>query len=144
MDTLKKYLLTFKKLHIDKSHGIAPHKPILLLSVLQAYQNNLINDQRIYITPELVALFKSNWNILVTTHHDCRISYPFYFLKSDKFWTLIPKNGYDNINQMASIMKTFSNLNAAVDYAIIEQDLCFKSRYLLKQLGKSCQNQRNK
>ena len=110
----------FKKLRIDRSHGIAPHKPILLLSVLQAFQNYLIINQRIYITPELVALFKSNWSLLVITNHDCRISYPFYYLKSDKFWKLIPKNGFENINQMGSIMKSFFNLNAAIDFAFID------------------------
>ena len=123
MEILNKYLHAFKKLHIDRSHGNAPHKPILLLSVLQSFQNNQILDQRIYLTPELVGLFKTNWSLLVTTQHDCRISYPFYYLKSDKFWRLVPKSGFENINQMGSIMKSFSTLNAAVDFALIPDDL---------------------
>jgi len=120
---LQKYLQAFRKLRVDRTHGVAPHKPILLLSVLQAYQNGLIDSGRIYITPELVALFKTNWSLLVTTQHDCRISYPFYYLKSEKFWKLIPKSGFENINEMGSIMKSFSNLNAAVEFAFIEDDL---------------------
>lgn len=123
-ELLQKYLNIFKKLRIDRSHGVAPHKPILMISVLQAFYNNLIEDQRIFITPELVALFKSNWNLLVTTKHDCRISYPFYYLKSDKFWKLIPKTGFVNIDKIGSLVKSFSNLNAAVDCAILEEDLC--------------------
>ena len=122
-ELLQKYLRAFKKLNIDRSHGLAPHKPILLISVLQTFQNGLNTSQRIYITPELVALFKSNWSLLVNTNHDCRISYPFYYLKSDKFWKLIPKSGFENINRMGSIMKSFSNLNAAIDFAEIEEDL---------------------
>jgi len=120
---LQKYLNSFKKLRIDRSHGIAPHKPVLLISILQAFKNNLISGQRIYITPELVALFKANWCLLVTSNHVCRISYPFYYLKSDMFWKLIPKPGFDNIDKIGSIVKSFSNLNAAVDFALIEQDL---------------------
>ena len=123
MEIIKKYLLTFQKLHIDRSHGNAPHKTILLLSILQLYQNDLITDNRIFLTPELVATFKSTWSLLVVTPHDCRISYPFYYLKSDKFWRLVPKSGFENINQMGSIMKSFSNLNAAVDCAVISDDL---------------------
>jgi len=122
---LQKYLNRFKKLRIDRSHGSAPHKPVLLISVLQAFQNNLIKDQRIFITAELVALFKANWNLLVTSKHDCRISYPFYYLKSDKFWRLIPKTGFDNIDKIGSIVKSFSNLNAAVDFALLDDDLFF-------------------
>ena len=120
---LKKYLHLFKKIRIDRSHGLAPHKPILLLSVLQLYHSQLIIDRRVFISPELVALFKANWSTLVKTNHACRISYPFYYLKSDKFWHLVPKAGFENIEQMGSIMKSFSNLNAAINYAVIDIEL---------------------
>jgi putative restriction endonuclease len=123
MNSLSKYLQIFKKLRIDRSHGLAPHKPILLLSVLQLYHSKLLLDKRVFITPELVALFKANWTSLVKTNHDCRISYPFYYLKSDRFWQLVPKSGFENIDQMGSIMKSFSNLNAAVDFAVIDSEL---------------------
>lgn len=138
MEALTKYLSNFKTLRIDRSHGHAPHKPVLLLSVLQAFQNNLITDQRIYITPELVALFKSNWSLLVTSNHDCRFALPFFHLTSDKFWKLIPKPGFDNILQFKASMRSFVNLNAAVDCAVIEFDLFFlmkdkKSNSILQQ-----------
>ncbi len=138
MEALQKYLKAFEKIRLDRSHGIAPHKPILLISVLQLFESRLYNTPNIYITPELVALFKTNWSLLVQTNHECRISYPFYYLKSDKFWQLVPKVGFENINQMGSIMKTFSNLNAAVDFAIIDIDLFelmldVKSNEILKQ-----------
>jgi putative restriction endonuclease len=122
-ETLQKYLRAFKKLRIDRAHGIAPHKPILLISVLQTFQNGINNNQRIYITPELVALFKSNWNSLVTSNHDCRFALPFYHLTSDKFWKLIPKPGFENILQLSASMRNFANLNAAVDCAVIDIEL---------------------
>ncbi len=122
-EILQKYLSVFKKLRIDRSHGIAPHKPILLISILQAYKQKLYSTNRIYITPDLVAIFKSTWALLVTTPHDCRISYPFYHLKSDKFWKLVPKLGYENIDSISSSAKSFNNLNAAIEYALIESDL---------------------
>lgn len=122
-ESLQKYLKAFKKLRIDRAHGVAPHKPILLISVLQTFQNGINTNQRIYITPELVALFKSNWNSLVTSNHDCRFVLPFYHLISDKFWKLIPKPGFENILQLSASMRSFANLNAAVDCAIIEEDL---------------------
>jgi putative restriction endonuclease len=123
VESLQKYLSGFRKLRIDRAHGIAPHKPVLLLSVLQAFQSNLITNNRIYITPELVALFKANWSLLVTSNHDCRFALPFYHLTSDKFWNIIPKSGFENILQLKASMRSFANLNAAVDCAIIEDDL---------------------
>ncbi len=124
MEILQKYIQAFKKLHVDRAHGVAPHKPILLLSILQSFQNNLILDPSIFLTPELVALFKANWSLLVvSSRFECRITYPFYYLKSDKFWKLVPKSGFENIDQMGSVMKSFSSLNAAIDHAVIEDDL---------------------
>lgn len=122
-ESLQKYLKAFKKLRIDKAHGIAPHKPILLISILQTFQNGFQTNQRIYITPELVALFKTNWSLLVTSKHDCRFALPFYHLTSDKFWKLIPKHGFENILQLSASMRSFANLNAAVDCAIMDEEL---------------------
>lgn len=123
MHNFQKYKSAFQKLRIDRTHGKAPHKPILLLSVLQAYRQGFISGNRIYITPELVGMFKTNWNLLVNTPHDCRFSYPFWYLKSAFFWSLVPKPGFEIIEQMGSVMKSFSNLNAAIDYALIDNEL---------------------
>lgn len=122
-DNLSTYLHRFKKLKIDRAHGIAPHKPILLLAVLQTFQNGLNTTSRIYITPELVGLFNSNWSLLVTSKHDCRFALPFYHLKSDKFWTLLPKQGFENILALAAPMRSFAALNAAIDFALIDDNL---------------------
>jgi putative restriction endonuclease len=122
-ETLSKYLRKFKKLRIDRSHGKAPHKPILLISIIQSFQNGQITGRQIYLTPELVALFKSNWSDLVTTQHDCRISYPFYYMKSEGFWSLIYRSEFENLDKIGSLVKSFSSLNLAVEYALIEHDL---------------------
>jgi thiamine kinase-like enzyme len=50
-EKLQKYLIAFKKLRVDRSHGVAPHKPILLLSILQAIKKGDILSNQIYITP---------------------------------------------------------------------------------------------
>lgn len=122
-NSIIKYCLAFKKLRVDRSHGLAPHKPILLISIIQSYRIGQIQGNKIYLTPELVALFKSNWNSLVHTNHNCRISYPFFYMKSEGFWTLKPKAGLSNLNKMGSLVKSFANLNAAVEYAEINNDL---------------------
>lgn len=120
---LQKYLLAFKKLRIDRAHGPAPHKPILLLSILQAVQSLIIDQNRIYITPEIVSLFTANWSSLVVTNHYCRFFLPFYHLSSESFWKLVPKPGYESLLSLKSSIKSFSGLNAAVEYAQIDEEL---------------------
>lgn len=136
MQTLQKYIRAFKKLKVDRSHGDpAPHKPILLISVLQMYKSKKQKDKRIYITPELVSLFKANWSLLVESKHTCNIAYPFYYLKSSTFWQLIPKNQISNLNFKVSL----SNLNALVECAVIADDLFnlalnYESNNILSQI----------
>jgi len=114
-----------QKLKIDRAHGVAPHKPILLLSLFQAIDNSLINENKIFITPELVSLFKTNWATLVTSKHDCRFSLPFYHLSSDGIWIIKPKVGYENFITLKGSMRSFNQLNAAVDYAFFSNEFYY-------------------
>jgi len=78
----------------------------------------------IELTPELVALFKSNWSLLVTaTNFSCKISYPFFYMKSDKFWKLVPREGYDNMKRLDSLVSSFNRLHEAIEYAVLDDDL---------------------
>ena len=127
-EDLSKHQSAFKSLRRDKSHkayGIAPHKPLMLLSLLQAISNKIYTSSKIYITPELVALFKTNWSLLVISNHECRFALPFYHLTGDKFWQLHPKQGFESILQLKSSMRSFANLNAAIEYAFVD-DALFK------------------
>ncbi|MES2766448.1 MAG: HNH endonuclease [Bacteroidota bacterium] len=125
MHLLQKYLHSFKKLNPNKSKllGTAPHKPILLISLLQAFTSKVYNSPQIYITPELVSLFKTNWGLLAYTNHNCNFALPFYHLKSSNFWKLIPKHGFEGILQSSSSIGSFSHLNATVEYAEISEEL---------------------
>lgn len=120
---IEKYITKLKKIRVDRTHGIAPHKPVLLISVFQLFASKAIRENKVYLTPELVALFRDNWSKLVTTQHDCRISYPFYYLRSDKFWYLKPKNILLDVNSIGGFVKSFSKLSEAIDYGSFEEDL---------------------
>lgn len=121
---LSKYLNEFRKLRVDRSHGgVAPHKPILLISVLQAYQQGVLKDRFIPVLPELVALFQSNWNILVNTPFECRFALPFYHLSSSSFWKLLPKPGYEQFLRSRSSMSSFKSLESVIEAAFINEDL---------------------
>lgn len=121
--SLSHYIQCLKELKIDKAHGIAPHKPILILSIIQLIENGVIQSNKIYITSNLVAAFKSNWSLLVTTKHLPIFALPFYHLKSEKFWKLHAKAGYEKTLELKGILRSFNNLNTAVEYAEIDNEL---------------------
>jgi putative restriction endonuclease len=100
--------------------GKAPHKPILLLSVLQLIRKGEIVSNRIEITPALVLAFKSNWQALVTTLHTCNFALPFFHSKTEPFWNL------SFLSKGAASLKSISTLNSLKDnvaFAEIDQEL---------------------
>lgn len=135
---LNYYLLKFKKLRRDRKNGGAPHKPILLLSVINLFEVNPLQTNQIYITPELISFFKSNWAKLVDSDHNMIFALPFFHMKSDGFWRLKPNPGCEKWIEAKSAMRSFSSLNTAVQYAEIDFELSrllddFECREILKQ-----------
>jgi putative restriction endonuclease len=121
--TLAYYIHAFVNLRRDYKKGGAPHKPVLLLSILQLFDSNQIDSERIFITPELVGTFKSTWAALVRTDHDMLFALPFYHMHSEPFWHLIPNAGCEKWIEAKGSMRSFGNLNTAVAYAQIDTDL---------------------
>jgi len=105
-------------------YGIAPHKPVLLLSLTELVEKGWIADNRFYITPELVGTFLENWRLLVTTPHSANFTQPFYYLQSDRvgggpFWMLIPQPGC----QINAHIKSVHTLKALLAYGTMKVDL---------------------
>lgn len=120
---LNYYLLKLKNLRRDRKNGGAPHKPILLLSIINLFELNLLQTNQIYITPELISFFKTNWAKLVNSDHHMVFVLPFFHLTSDGFWKLIANPGCEKWVEAKSAMRSFANLNTAVQYAEIDFEL---------------------
>jgi putative restriction endonuclease len=120
---LNYYLLKFEKLRRDRKNGGAPHKPVLLLSVINLFEVNPLQARQIYITPELITFFKSNWANLVDSDHHMTFALPFFHMKSDEFWKLKANPGCEKWVEAKTAMRSFSNLNTAVQCAEIDFEL---------------------
>lgn len=120
---LSYYCSKFVQLRRDFKNGGAPHKPILMISLIQAFQNGLYSTSEIQILPELVGLFKSNWQSLVETNHQCLFTLPFYHMSTEPFWKLEPNRGCELWIMSKGPMRSFSNLTTAVRCAKIDEEL---------------------
>jgi putative restriction endonuclease len=120
---LTDYIKAFSTLRRDYKYGGAPHKPILLLSVLHQIESGQISQNRIFITPELVGTFKDFWRQLVTTPHTSNFALPFYHMCSEKFWHLKIKSAHELVLTSSYSIKSFSSLHAVVDWAELDPEL---------------------
>lgn len=121
--SLEKFVNKFQKLRIDKTHGIAPHKPILLLAVIKHFEEDKIQENKIFVTPELVAAFKDIWAVLGSEKHRAKFALPFFHLKSSSFWQLVPKVGFENLLRNINQLSSVKLLSEIVESAQLDSEL---------------------
>jgi putative restriction endonuclease len=124
---LTTYVRRFQKLRVASSrqHGEAPYKPALLLAVLEGVAEGSIEDNRIEITPELIAAFKVictdlSASGLFTANN---FSLPFYHLSGDGFWHLHTWPGLEILLTKSNSIRSFRHLRDVVAYAALDADL---------------------
>lgn len=110
--------------HRNKKFGKAPHKPILILSVIELIEEGLITENRIQITPELVATFQKLWLKLVPEEGwQPRFFLPFFHLSSEDFWHLELMDGAKVALTNSYSPKSLSALKDSVKFAWLSEDL---------------------
>jgi len=121
---MKNYSLDIKpllNLRADRSHnwdketrGQAPHKPFLLLSIMDGIEQGWISDKRIELTQTLTETFFTYWNSVMGEDRVTTIALPFYHMKSEPFWELKYKSGQKPYKTSPSLGGLKSRLNHAV------------------------------
>ena len=102
---IERHIKNFSSLRSDtkRSHWTAatkfraPHKPLLLLAVIDLIAQGIIKTNFIEFTPDLGELFTIYWSRVMPPDQRSNIVLPFYHLNSDKFWQHIPKPGMEAV-----------------------------------------------
>lgn len=123
IEALSYYSRKFQRLRVDRAHGIAPHKPILLLSIIELIKKEVIVENQIYLSDELIKTFLKYWMFLGSDLHNPDISKPFFHMRSGKFWHFWANPGYEKIITSKAKLKTFAEVKRVVKYAHLDEDL---------------------
>ena len=124
-DELLKYIKKFTHLRVDRSKGqSAPHKPLLLLSIIQEIEIGNIRQNKIYITAELVARFKNNFfHLIKVENFTTNFSLPFYHLKNEGFWHFNYHIGKQLQLTSSFSIKSLKQLQEVIEYAYFDDEL---------------------
>jgi len=92
--TWQQWLERLYSLRRDKrgSHE-RPHKPVLLLAILDLLDHGILTGNDVPFSPELVRAFKRYFQVVRQRDDQPTIENPFYFLSGDGFWELVSKPG---------------------------------------------------
>ena len=80
----------------DATRRKAPHKPLLLLAVLDLVHRGVITSLLIAVTGDLVELnelFNPYWRRIIPLGQTCSIAFLFSRLDREPFWELVPQPG---------------------------------------------------
>jgi putative restriction endonuclease len=125
----------------------APHKPILLLAVLDLVARGVITSPFIDVTGNLVELnelFNLYWRRVIPLGQTSSIAFPFPRLHNEPFWKLVPVPGKEITPATIQSINSVSQLRNAALGARLDEDLfCFMqqpaSRSALREaLLRSC------
>ncbi len=111
------YEKKFKSLNVNKKSGIytvgkAPHKPVLLLSIILLNRNNRMDLANINTGLQLREMWNSLWGLL-EYEHPGSLHMPLYHMKSEGFWNIRFKteppaqvkslSGFDSVAERVSL-----------------------------------------
>lgn len=92
--SLSHYERCLAQLSVNKEGGqLAPHKPLLLLAVIDLVECGIIRSPQIELSEALLTAFKLN-DMRYTrhiAHFKPNIGMPYYHMSGEPFWRLVPK-----------------------------------------------------
>ncbi len=118
---LEKYVEKMKRLRIDRAHGTAPHKPALLLAIIELIEQGQIRENKVSPSPDLFEIFMKYWSIV--TDRKPNLALPFFHLKRDGFWHLHANAGYETALNVVTQIKTVPRLREIISHAGFDDDL---------------------
>jgi len=127
---IDKYLHEFSSLRQDRSGDYpsetlraSPHKPLLLLAVLDRFTESGFSSGKVPLDPALGDLFSDYWRTVMPRDSHPNIALPFYHLSSESFWHLVPAEGSENVIESGRRLRSIRELHDHTDGARLDDDL---------------------
>ena len=124
MTELKSYLHQFSKLRrapgpvwTEVTKKQAPHKPLLLLALLDLIARGVVTSPFIDVREDLIELnelFTNYWRKVVPIRQTSSIAFPFSRLNSEPFWELVPVDSQELDRNTINSINTVNQLRQVV------------------------------
>ena len=136
---IKKFIHAFTHLNVNRAGGRpSPHKPVMLLAVLELAEAGLLTENRIYYTPQLLEPFRSFFQVVKQAGDASHPYFPFFHLHGDKFWHLEPLPGRGEVLTSMKTVRGPSDITETIAYAYLDDELfslmqCAEKRAMLRK-----------
>jgi putative restriction endonuclease len=116
------FLLALTKLRVNRRQGrFSPHKPALMLAVLDLALADKLAQNRIVPEPALLTRYRAFWEAVAEPGDQPNPFLPFFHLRSESFWHLHAASGRDEMLKAMRTVNSLSELRANVEYAELDE-----------------------
>jgi len=133
MATLEDFIRQFSKLRrapgpvwTEATKKQAPHKPLLLLALLDLVARGVVTSPFIDVREDLIELnelFTNYWRQVVPIRQTSSIAFPFSRLHSEPFWELVPVDSQNLDRKTINSINTVNQLRQVTIGSRIDSDL---------------------
>lgn len=125
------YIEAFRNLKTNRKYRRkSPHKAILLLSIIEMYENNLMTNNQILYNADLESTFERVWNRCLPAESTFLPEpyIPFWYMQSESFWHIVPQPGRNSVlglMQDEKVKPSEKTIKDYVKYAELDENLFF-------------------
>jgi len=122
--SLASYADKFARLNVGRvGDHERPHKPVMLLALLDLFAQGAIKENKITCSPELLELFGEYFEAVRSERDQPTPLNPFFYLRGDKFWHHHPRPGQDAVLSALSAPPGVKALDAISDHVFLDDEL---------------------
>src|SRR5215210_4426788 len=114
----------------------APHKPILLLCVLDLLDSGKISSNLVEISDDLAELFGRHWERVLPFSRPGNLALPFFHLQGDGFWHLLPRHQSTSLGSHSTYLSRLREeiLGASLDEKLYDLVQAKENRNRLRRV----------
>lgn len=122
--SLQIFVEKFRNLNVNIAGGhVSPHKPCMLLSVIDLFDFQPRRDECIYYSPPLLERYLELFAIVGSGRDRPNPFLPFFFLRSEGFWELVSIPGHEETLSRMRSPGSASQLQRHVQHARLAPEL---------------------
>ena len=120
---LEAFATAFTKLRVNTARSSSPHKPCMLLAVLDLAEAGALAKNEIRYLPNLLERYEAYFNIVRTESDHANSYFPFFHLRGDEFWHLIPIKGREAQLESMRTARSHTDIQTNIDHVELDPDL---------------------
>ncbi len=120
---LAEYATTFARLRVNIARSSSPHKPCMLLAVLDLAEAGAMEQNEIRYLPNLLERYDAYFDIVRGAKDHANPYFPFFHLRGDKFWHLIPMARRESQLAGMRTARSHADIQENIDHVELDSDL---------------------